>query len=236
MSDSQSKDYATVSDLAVLEVGDVSVENFDVYAVAVSGAGDTVSHAFTVLYEAFHALHENSTDAAFGKRVGLVKSRVSELKLFSAARGKGISHTARGKMARQAWSRLISGANRNSDVRAAIRDSDTSTADVVKAISAAWKIAHAAKPAEPDKGKGDDDGDKRGTDGPSTPETFGSVLDTLKDASKRLPKAGAPKRGELASAENVLKAMLADVAALAAGENSNATARTSRQGRAGKAA
>jgi hypothetical protein len=179
-------------------------------------------------------LNENSTDRAFGKVSHLVPSRVSTIKIFVAARGKGISHTARGPVARQAWSRLISGAYRNSDVREVIRDKDAKTADVVKVITAATKAAHAPKP---DDGKGTtEQGEERGTSGPDAPETFSSVLDTLKDASKRLPKAGAPKTGELASAENVLKAMLADVAALAAGENSRTTARTSRQGRAGKAA
>jgi len=214
MGSTMSNDYATFADLGSLEVGDVTLDTFDAYVGAVQEADGTAAHTHAVLYRAFHALFENSTDRQFGKRVGLGPSRVSDVKLFALARDKGVSATARGKMARQAWSRLISGANKNADVRTAIREKDTKTADVVSAIAEAWKLTHSPTSADTGSaGQGEGDKDERAARPNDSVESFGAVLADLKAIAKRLEDAAPPsKTGQIASAQNVLAKMAEIVA------------------------
>ena len=174
-----SKDYAKHADLEALEVGDVSLENFDTIAETVRKSGLTAAHAGAVLYRAFHALNSNSTDAQLALRADVSTGYVSRWKLFADARDKGISQTSTGKRAVEAWGRLVSGAFNSSEVRKSIRDKDAKTADVVKAITAAWKTMQSPNTGNgTGSGQGDDDKDERGTNGPDTPETFASVLTT----------------------------------------------------------
>jgi hypothetical protein len=203
----------TAADLEYVKPGDlVDDTKRERFFADVKSVGRGLTAAQVVGWIAFEDATEKPKARDYADLIGVSPDRVSRLRTYAAAYRRGIKPHGR---TAAVWTLMVT--SNATGVRAVADDKKSTKADVIAAIREAHAKQHGdGNPETGTRGHGDD-GESDDTRSAQVTEAFGIVLRDLKSVAERIAKAGPPKHGEVASAQNAVADIVAVLSDLAVG-------------------